>query len=219
MNNKILLLSVAILAIGLFAMPSTLSLFAGQHTFTKGINVGCERCHQDIYDEMSGSKFGTSDAHGAAKLKACQGCHKTGDITGITLNKSQMVDYGGSPSGTYNQNLTNKSAHASVTMQCEGCHTGVPAELMNFNESHGPFYNASRADSSTNGSDMLMGSNEACIGCHTHINVNGTWRRSVGMMLIVNETETGQYNISFAVNKSYNTSYTNNGTIAADGTW
>ena len=61
-SQKIVLLAVAIVAIGIFALPSTVSLFSGQHSWydlsesvggTSGANnVPCVKCHADIADEM-----------------------------------------------------------------------------------------------------------------------------------------------------------------------
>lgn len=211
MNSKILLLSIAVISVGLFAMPSTLSLFAGQHTFDAPAYVNCNKCHQDIYDEMTNAgKYGLSTAHqSTADIKACKGCHRTGTIGSIPLNKTNY-------SGSYSQNVSIAGAHAAVTMECAGCHSGVPAELMNASEGHGPYYNASRAESSINGTNMLTGANEACVGCHTHININITWRRSVGYNMIVNETTAGTYNISFTANNSVNISYAAGGNVTAN---
>lgn len=211
MNSKILLLSVAVISVGLFAMPTTLSLFAGQHTFDKGADVKCEKCHQDIYGEIAGTgKYGVSTAHTA--LTACQGCHEIGNISQVPIGKN------GTNQKYYGWfNRTNLSgAHAAVTMECAGCHYGVPANISRSNEAHAPFYNASLAESSTNGTNMLTGANEACVGCHTHININITWRRSVGYNMIVNESTTGMYNISFTANTSVNITRTANGSVRAD---
>jgi hypothetical protein len=222
MNSKILLLTVAVAAVGLFAMPNSLSLFAGQHTFDKGADVKCEKCHQDIYDEMNNNGlYGNSTAHTAPNLRACTGCHKTGDISGIPVGKnSNGIGY--NYSGTFSQNVGEKGAHAAVTMECTGCHTGVPTELLNINEAHGSFYNESITNSTSpsgkNNGTILKGANEACVGCHTHTNVNGTWRRSVGMDLLVYENTTGAYRISITANNSYNTTRTQGGNVTADGT-
>jgi hypothetical protein len=65
------LLAVAVVATGIFALPSTVSLFSGQHSWyelsAQGNNVPCEKCHADIGDEMA-----STGAH--ANIK-CEGCH------------------------------------------------------------------------------------------------------------------------------------------------
>jgi len=51
-TNKIALLAIAIVAIGIFTLPSTVSLFSGQHSWYDlsggGNQVPCEKCHADI---------------------------------------------------------------------------------------------------------------------------------------------------------------------------
>jgi len=55
-SNKVALMVIAVVAIGIFALPSTVSLFSGQHTWYNlndtGSQVPCEKCHADIDDEM-----------------------------------------------------------------------------------------------------------------------------------------------------------------------
>ncbi len=221
MNSKIFLLTVAVAAVGLFAMPNSLSLFAGQHTFDKGVNVSCEKCHRDIYQEMDGNGlYGNSSAHKSPELKVCTGCHKTGDVSNIPVGKYTNGSY--NYSGTFNQSVATQGAHAAVTMECVNCHEGVPAELLDVDEAHGPFYNESITNSTSssgkNNGTVLKGANEACVGCHTHTNIKASWRRSVGMDLLVYENSTGAYTVSIAANNSYNESRTWAGNVTADGT-
>lgn len=209
MNSKILLLSIAVISVGLFAMPSTLSLFAGQHTFYNGSSVQCTKCHQDIASEI-GTTAGAvhyTIANQSGR-DACEVCHTTGNVTGIPVGKNTSGD------GSYNytfktENVTkNTGAHAAVTKECASCHTDVPNELMGGNESHGAFYNATNAESSSNNTNILKGANEACVGCHTHAIVNITWIRSTGYNMTVTETTTGDYTINItSVNSSTTTTY------------
>ena len=201
MNSKVLLLSVAVIAIGLFAMPSTLSLFAGQHTFYNGSEVRCEKCHADIYSELSTG----SSAH--TSLTECQGCHKTGTLTGL-------VPYNGTSNISIATNVTtNGNAHAAVTMECIACHQGVDEELLGSDAAHGAFYmnssytaNSSAGLSTANQSVVaLKGANTACIGCHTHAIVNITWTRSTGYDMTVDASGSEKWNLTFALNSSTNT--------------
>lgn len=194
MNSKVLLLSVAVIAVGLFAMPSTLSLFAGQHTFYNGSEVKCDKCHKDIYEEMTNNPgpFGASTTHNTTALKACEGCHRTGTISGIPL--------GNDSTGTFVTNVsTNSAAHAAVTLECTACHTAVPARINGTSEAHQPYYQ--QANTSANNMAALNGANEACIGCHTHITINITWKRTRGYNLEADETS-GSYSLTFTVNNS-----------------
>lgn len=198
MGRRIILLSIAVVVVGLFALPNTLSLFAGQHTFYNGTEVDCHKCHDDIYEEMSSNSFGTSSAHTVNKLKDCMGCHKTGSLTNVPLGNGTF--------GSMETNITaNPDAHAAVTLECVACHTAVHARINGSDEAHQPYYNKSLSDNSS--LPALKGANEACIGCHTHITVNITWRRTRGYNIDVNET-TGDYVIGFSTNSSAGNLYT-----------
>ena len=211
MNSKILLLSVAVIAVGLFAMPSTLSLFAGQHTFYNGSSVNCAKCHQDIIDEIGSTSINphytianSTDNSGRAQ---CRGCHTTGTVENIPTGKNTTGD--GYNYSNISIDVSNDSAaHAAITVECISCHSGVPAELIGANSSHGPFYNATNADNSTNKTDILKGANEACVGCHTHAILNITWIRSTGYNMTVTEDVSGDYVIAIdEVNSSNTTTY------------
>ena len=57
--KKIIILYVALMAFGLYVMPNTVSLFAGQHTFYSGMGVQCEKCHSDILPQLvAGGSYG-----------------------------------------------------------------------------------------------------------------------------------------------------------------
>ncbi len=215
MNSKILLLSIAVIATGLFAMPTTLSLFAGQHTFDSGPQVSCQKCHQDIYDEMGGTvnPYGASTAHSSAKLKECQGCHRTGNVTFVPTGNGTSLSY-------YNMQVNSTGAHAAVTLECVACHNAVPTNITNASEAHSPFYNESITNSTSstgkNNGTLLKGANEACVGCHTHTNIKITWRRSVGIDMVVNETTNGTYRIIMTANTSVNTTTTWSNNVSAN---
>ncbi len=155
MNSKILILSVAVIAVGLFALPSTLSLFSGQHTWYKVDDIKCQKCHQDIYDELTTR----SAYHGkweATYSNACAGCHTTG-LTNTTLNKGktganlttqQWIAY--KRSSTTITGSVGFTAHAAITVECLACHgtstpsagNNSPLNLMSNTEAHRNFYYA-----------------------------------------------------------------------------
>jgi hypothetical protein len=112
-SQKIVVLAVAVIAIGIFALPSTVSLFSGQHSWydlsAQGNNVPCEKCHADIADEMSHT--------GPHVDMECWHCHKTGDLTGFTYASG---DGTGSTSG--------QEAHAASAVECMACHEGFGAD-------------------------------------------------------------------------------------------
>jgi len=108
-NRKIVLLLVAVLAIGLFALPSTIAMFGGQHNWydlgDDGNQVPCEKCHADIYDEIGNT--------GPHKNMSCWYCHRTSNLTGYTYASGDGV---GSTPG--------QEAHAASTVECMECHGG-----------------------------------------------------------------------------------------------
>lgn len=143
MNSKILLLTVAVIAVGLFALPSTMSLFTGQHTFYDGANVSCKKCHQDIYDEI-GSDTNRYQAH--YSKRDCSGCHKTTTSSGANISNNSW-------------RLSSKGtvifkAHAAVTVECLACHGrqtgekewGVAEQIQSASEAHRQFYWQSVSD-------------------------------------------------------------------------
>lgn len=197
MKSKIVLLTLAVLAVGMFAMPSTLSLFSGQHLIVNGSGVDCKKCHMDIYDELTWYQGDPPAPHNSGVLGQCKVCHRTGslgllwgnDVIGISANKKQNV-------------TANPQAHAAVTVECVFCHdlivndtSGNPQEILGSQEAHRSYYNAS------NQSTLLKGGNEACIGCHTHTTINVTWRRPAGYSMNANLTS-GSWNLSYSLNQT-----------------
>ncbi|HEY6586596.1 MAG TPA: hypothetical protein VIY97_05420, partial [Candidatus Methanoperedens sp.] len=67
MNAKFTLAIIALVGIGVFALPSTMSLFAGQHSFynidATGNQIPCVKCHGDVKAEL-GSNANTNPANG-----------------------------------------------------------------------------------------------------------------------------------------------------------
>lgn len=55
--NKKIILYVAFMALSFYAMPKTVALFAGQHTFYSGMDVECEKCHSDILADIETSGY------------------------------------------------------------------------------------------------------------------------------------------------------------------
>ena len=58
-SAKVLLIIIAVFATGMFVLPSTVSLFHGQHIWynleSESVwrsDVPCEKCHADVAEEM-----------------------------------------------------------------------------------------------------------------------------------------------------------------------
>ena len=119
-SKKIVLMAVAVVAIGIFALPSTVSLFSGQHSWYdlgKSVdgasgrnNVPCEKCHAEIGDEM------ISSDNGAHTDLTCAMCHRT-PFTGYTY---ALGHYTIGSTG-YDPTL-GQEAHAASTVECMDCH-------------------------------------------------------------------------------------------------
>ena len=217
MHEKHFLLIIAVVAIGIFALPSTLSLFAGQHVWydltPDGNDVPCEKCHADIKDELISS--------GVHEDINCDGCHRS----------DQGV--GGYAEGLGSGSEPGKGAHAASTedcMVCHGahnfthyyldpstcgqCHVGPlkAAPAGGFNLTDDPADTGSHAAhrkfiEEAIRNTTLVGSNEACIACHTHVPVKIKWTHRTGIEVNV----TVDYD-------SYPPSHFNVSDFAANGT-
>ena len=135
MNSRgLLLLTIAVVAVGVFALPSTVSLFSGQHAWYnisgRSNEVPCEKCHADVMEEMEALAGPHTGETGYGRFK-CDYCHRTFDLN----------DYGGMKSQNINQSIFSRyyytyasgdgtgaqpgvEAHAASTIPCMYCHSG-----------------------------------------------------------------------------------------------
>ena len=118
LNSRIVILSIAVIVIGLFAMPTTLSLFSGQHTFKNGTEVSCEKCHEDIYQELilSSAHWRPPQSRGFDETQdifKCQECHSVTNISQYYIQKTS----------------TRADTHAATTVSCLDCHS-----VQNYND-------------------------------------------------------------------------------------
>jgi hypothetical protein len=222
-SKRISLLSIAVVAIGIFALPSTMSLFAGQHVWydlaVGGNDVPCEKCHADVAAEMD-SQLGPHMGQTGYGRFECGYCHRLSEIY------TYASGYGsGSTPGI--------DAHAASTIPCMHCHSG--------NTSHGEAWTNEDcyrchladgdfiADIDAGGfglsevddlwspvdtgnksahlkfvldaieDDTMAGANEACIACHTMIGVKINWTHARSLEFDIGigglmTTETGVHN-------------------------
>jgi hypothetical protein len=197
MKKKTVLLGVAVLVIGLIIMPNTISMFKNQHTWQQTSQIVCTSCHADIKAELESS----SNYHHNATLlgvatteDACKYCHQTefGNDTGSH--------------GNWSWESSQSAVHAAFSVECLDCHGGSavnddPAAVDiadEFNatsiEAHKPLYDNASA------SNILEGANEACIACHTGINIQdgGYFIYNYGLNITANETS-GSWIVTFSV--------------------
>jgi len=159
--NKNIFLILAVAAIGMYALPQSVSMFSGQHNFydtiPRGSQVPCEKCHADINIELSQ----TGGVNAIHKAQGCVGCH----ITALIRN--------------------GETIHSAGIPLCIDCHDGSFGRdargIFASNDAHNKFA------SGANTSKMMKGSNEACIACHTHTAVNITWVKSNSMDITVDQ--------------------------------
>ncbi len=203
-TNKLLLLAVAVVAVGIFALPSTVSLFAGQHVWYNisgpGNNLPCEKCHADIFEEYTMDANGVHKTlaggtgakswqlgTGAEPRRACGACHRVSSV-------------GTFASGDGSGSTPGEEAHAAATIACMACHnahnlsgTGWNAPYAGgFKEMNASGQNLSKWQYSKPGhngtyaahnafiiealkDDTLQDANEACLACHTNIAVKINW--------------------------------------------
>ncbi|VVB86935.1 Cytochrome c7 c [uncultured archaeon] len=80
MNSKFTLALIALVGVGVFALPSTMALFAGQHSFynidATGNQVPCVKCHGDVKAELSSGYSATTNTSGPHANFKCEYCHR-----------------------------------------------------------------------------------------------------------------------------------------------
>ena len=154
MDRKIVMLLIGIVAIGMFALPSTLAMYTGQHNFTNGSDVDCNKCHgsgDKIYDELDINKV-----HGGFTCKTCHG---------FSTDESTLFASNGS------------MGHAATTkVNCVGCHAELNKTWGNTSATDIDDINVTTE--LNNGAhkafkDQIGDPDYACIACHTSVTVTG----------------------------------------------
>lgn len=196
-GSRIALMLIAVVAIGIFALPSTMSVFGGTHTWydIAGGGVPCAKCHADKYEELSMSDFHTTFAGGDSS-DDCYMCHRA--------DRDIRYAKGGGTPGV--------DTHAATTIACMACHeyeadimkgpfaggfkqpknsqftytgkvsiddSGTPQKISVISDGDHAVHNAyvqSAVDS-----NMMEDSNEACIACHTAVPMEIDWTRGYAM--------------------------------------
>ena len=117
------LIAVAVVAVGIFVLPSTVSFFAEQHNWYDlsppahkpkiwGRNdVPCEKCHTDVEGQMQ------SPENGAHRDLTCADCHRA-PFTEYNYARGNYI-YATKWQGT----KPGKEAHAASVVACTDCHT------------------------------------------------------------------------------------------------
>ena len=88
--NKKIILYFALMIFGLYVMPNTVSLFAGQHTFYNVAGISCEKCHSDILSQIQTSGY-VYEKHKAAAGNTNYTTYLS--LGGISYNANSITDY------------------------------------------------------------------------------------------------------------------------------
>ncbi len=201
MTSKLMLIGIGIAAAGLFALPQTLALFAGQHDFYEvsrdpgNLGVPCAKCHGDVYAELSGS-----DVHSQVR---CEDCHVLAlTFKGAKVGGNVDIHAAAAPAclDCHDGKLTSAQWHnfTEPPLTCADCHVdaakptfgNATSILYGANESHTEF--ASNASSAA----LLKGANEACVGCHTHVNVEIVWQKPTNLSFNASVSPHGVWNVT-----------------------
>ncbi|HID20577.1 MAG TPA: hypothetical protein EYP28_06555 [Methanophagales archaeon] len=191
-EKKIFMMLIAVVAIGIFALPSTMCVFGGQHAWydlgdTEN-TVPCAKCHADISEELYMSEVhSTFDSDNPNEV--CHTCHRA--------NKDRTYAKGGGPGKV----TPGKQVHSASTIACMACHeSGAKVH----GDNQGPFAGGfaqprgspyKYTSSASNGyheahnayiqgalnNDMMEDSNEACIACHASVAMDIDWSRAYAM--------------------------------------
>jgi hypothetical protein len=219
-GNQILLLGFAVIAIGLFVLPNTMSMFVGQHHWFSVRTASdqyrlCERCHFAEVGEWEAN----TGAHSAYReyYKNLGGdpgcfCHQINttrlsqwNVTGVDSKNYTFFNQTGSVNGsdptTWRWRNTT-TPHAATTVYCVDCHVNATAQLSNTKEAHKAFFEQARNVSL----NPAVTNNTPCMACHTMVGLNVTMDRVHGG-LIINATHSPDYN--WTVNVSVNNTRTN----------
>lgn len=168
-RNKLIIVMISIIAIGMFALPSTFSYTGSMHTFKQilsadpaDVDAFCLKCHTgDISAQLVASDPGLYQ--GGVKIHSsigCQGCHQ---ITSDGINAQG-----------YGINAASEE-HAARLPSCLDCHiTGSP--IMTIGDAGGEIRVATEAH--VNFRDASDDDIE-CIGCHTDATRTGTVSTSI----------------------------------------
>ena len=157
-GQKVILLIIALTALGVIVLPQTVSLFAGQHVWydISGAiigpadkwesNIECIKCHADVADEME-QIIGPHTGETGEKL-LCSDCHRINKTYEFAAVYGSYVNPG-------------KTAHAARVPACMDCHKFRGHHFHQQNEHYHPYTFYDGVEDATPGFD----DGESC-SCH-----------------------------------------------------
>ncbi|MFP3945790.1 MAG: hypothetical protein ACLFVI_02700, partial [Archaeoglobaceae archaeon] len=143
---------IAVLAIHVLVLPSTVTLFAGQHVWYQKEAIPCQKCHADVAEEFkSPLNHHPGPGESYAIWEACVFCHQVEPLYPGDVNQGEGY-------------------HAAALVPCDYCHWEEANAFEN--DPHKPFVESAENE------DLMTNGTEACVACHTHVQVeiNFTWR-------------------------------------------
>jgi len=192
-GSNIVLLAVAVVAVGIFALPSTISLFAGQHTWynlTGNQSVPCEKCHADVANEMS-ALIGPHTGETGFQRMRCEYCHR---YPPIRHRNSTYENYTYGDVGTSATDVTpGKESHAASTVPCMYCHSGDKYGVRHTNYATGDCWLCHQSDSPQPHEGRYT-NNEDCRRCHANAHTGHVYYipPAGGFNLTTNALDTGE---------------------------
>ncbi len=149
MNSKFTLALIALVGVGVFALPSTMALFSGQHSFynidATGNQVPCQKCHGDVKAELNSGYSSTTGTPGPHANFKCEYCHRaesgfaSGDDAYAKVTYSSTTQSGRIYLVTTVQNYENGNFPKSIVYA-----TGMTVDNWNgkvYNDDGTPFVN------------------------------------------------------------------------------
>lgn len=230
-KRNIIILGFAIVAIGLFVIPSTMSMFTGQHQWhsvrtAESQYALCERCHQNEVGEWVANSGAHATYRDDGNTNGGCFCHmvnetelntywKFSEIGNISEDKAmELWNETGNVTGRDSWYWrSNNTPHAAVTIDCGDCHVYSVEQLENPNEAHSAFYLEAR---NVTGSGTPHNST-ACLACHTMVGMNITMERYTGGLEIY-ANHTNYTADGWTLDISINTTRSNNSRYLAANT-
>lgn len=113
MNKKLAMVIIALVGIGLYALPQTVALFAGQHSFYNidetGNQIPCSKCHGDVQAELASGTSTLTGTPGPHASMKCEYCHRLAIGQSSGDDAYAVIEYGATA-----QKIANPSQTTSV---------------------------------------------------------------------------------------------------------
>ncbi len=193
-NRRLLLLAIAIVAVGVFALPSTVSLFSGQHRWynlSTGTNdVPCEKCHADVAEEMNALAGPHTGETGYERLK-CGYCHRLPPVQHRNTTFESYTYASGDGTGSQ----PGVESHAASTIPCMYCHSGDKSGVKHTNFATGGCWGLCHHADSPPPHEGRYTNDEDCKRCHANAHSGDVYYipPAGGFNLTLNASDTGEH--------------------------